>query len=70
MNTTSLPSISGGGEYFPPAEELIEVALLLTTDQARALEEAAHRRNVSVGQLTRHLIKDFLTDSQSPTLRY
>jgi hypothetical protein len=55
-------------ELFPLDEVIIEVPLLLPTDQAKALEEAARLRNVTIGQLTRVLIKDFLGGSDTSPL--
>src|SRR5262245_63295021 len=42
-------------------EEMVELPLLLTGSQAEALEAAAHRRGVTVAQMVRRLVRDFLS---------
>ncbi len=40
--------------------DVVEIPLLLASGQAAALERAAHQRGLSVAQMARHLIEDFL----------
>jgi hypothetical protein len=66
----SLPDqddVPGGGEVvFPPNAGVAEVALLLPGGQAAALERAAHRRGLTVGQLIRRLIRGCLAGEGHP----
>jgi len=39
---------------------MVEFLLLLTVHQVRVIEAAAHRRGLTVGQMARYLIRDFL----------
>jgi hypothetical protein len=57
----------GGAEriFFHDAE-MAEVALLLPSSQAAALERVARRRGLTVGQLVRHLIRDCLASPELP----
>jgi len=48
------------GKIAAPDQGGIELGLLLTREQAKALEAAAREHNVTVGQLTRSLIRNFL----------
>jgi hypothetical protein len=47
---------------------VVEFPLLLTVHQVRALEAAAHRAGLTVGQLARHILRDVL-DRESRPLR-
>ena len=46
-------------------DEMVELPLLLTSPQAEVLEAAAHCRGVTVAQMLRHLIRDFLIGRNS-----
>jgi hypothetical protein len=50
------PAADSEGAAVPVDAEVVEMALLLPRGQAAALERAALRRHVTVGQLLRHLI--------------
>jgi hypothetical protein len=39
--------------------------LLLSRDQAATLEEAAHDRGLTVGQMLRHLVSEFTSRDQA-----
>ena len=41
-----------------PSDDVVELPLLLPEWQVQALEEAAQRRNMTVGQLVRRLFAD------------
>lgn len=43
-----------------PADEYVELPLLLTTWQLAALERAAHCQKLTVGQLLRRLLQTYL----------
>jgi hypothetical protein len=45
---------------------VVEFPLLLTVHQARALEAAAHRGGLTVGQMARHILRDFLERESRP----
>jgi hypothetical protein len=48
---------------WPPAEGgVVELALLLPARQAAALERAAHQQGLTVGQVLRRLVRDFLRE--------
>jgi hypothetical protein len=49
-----LPTGAGLGE------DVAELTLLLANDQVAALEREARRRGVTMAQLLRHLVTDFL----------
>jgi hypothetical protein len=40
--------------------EVVEIPLLLSGRQMLALEEAAHHRGLTAGEMVRHLLKDFI----------
>ncbi len=42
--------------------EMVELALLLPSWQASALESAANDQGLTAGQMVRHLIRDFFDD--------
>jgi hypothetical protein len=44
------------GELTPVDTEVVELALLLPRWQAAALEDAAHQRGISAGQMLRKMI--------------
>ena len=44
-------------------QDMAEVSLLLTVGQAEALEEGARRCGLTVGQVLRRLIREFLAES-------
>ena len=56
----------GGREITPLDDEVVELALLLPRWQAAALEEAAHTRGLTAGQMLRKLIGKSLRES-NPT---
>jgi hypothetical protein len=45
-----------------PENEVVEVSLLLPGWQVTALESAAHDRGVTVAEMVRALLRDFLAD--------
>jgi hypothetical protein len=47
-------------------ESMVELALLLTAAHACALEAAARCRGLTVGQMLRQLVRDFLDPSEIP----
>ena len=52
-------------EVCPLDEETSEIFFLLPTKQAEALETAARNQGLTVGQMVRRLVRDFLHFSQS-----
>jgi hypothetical protein len=54
-NSRSLASPSGG-----EPGDVVEVPLLLSTGQMTALEQAAHRRGLTAGEMLRRLLRDFI----------
>jgi hypothetical protein len=46
--------------------EIAEVSLLLSVGQAEQMERLAHSRNLTLGQLIRLLIRDYLADWVEP----
>lgn len=52
----------GTRELTPLDQEVVELALLLPRWQAEALEEAAHRRGLTAGQMLRRLVNLSLKD--------
>jgi hypothetical protein len=42
-----------------PAMDVVEVPVLLPSWQALALEDAAHDRGLTAGEMLRHLLSDF-----------
>jgi hypothetical protein len=44
-----------------PAMDVVEVPVLLPGWQALALEDAAHDRGLTAGEMLRHLLSDFFT---------
>src|SRR5262249_46593767 len=44
----------------PFSEEIAELPVLLSGSQARQLEEAAHERGLTVGEVIRRLVREFL----------
>jgi hypothetical protein len=44
-----------------PAEDVVEIPLLLQGWQMTALETAAHRRGLTAGEMVRDLLRDFLS---------
>jgi hypothetical protein len=45
----------------PSTGEVVEVPLLLSADQVSALEQAAHHRGLTTGEMVRRLLEDFIT---------
>lgn len=43
---------------FEPENEIVELPILLPEWQVTALEQAAHERNMTIGQLVRRLFAD------------
>jgi hypothetical protein len=43
-----------------PAEDVVEIPLLLQGWQMTALETVAHRRGLTAGEMVRDLLRDFL----------
>ena len=56
----------GTREITPLDDEVVELALLLPRRQAEALEEAAHARGLTAGQMLRKLIGRGLRDMEAP----
>ena len=52
--------LSAGGDSLPPDGGVIELTLLLPSAQVTALERAARRKSLTLGQMVRRLIRDFL----------
>jgi hypothetical protein len=50
--------------YLPSDEEVLEVPLLLSGWQVRALEQAAHQRGLTAGEMVRSLLDEFFTDRE------
>lgn len=48
-----------------PAEEVVEVCLLLPVSQAAALEAAAQRFGLTIGQMARWALREFCADEQA-----
>ncbi len=55
----------GTREITPLDDEVVELALLLPRWQAEALEDAAHERGLTAGQMLRKLIGKGLRDAAS-----
>jgi hypothetical protein len=53
MNPTRLPKRAVPGELAPLDSEMVELALLLPTEQAEALALAAQDQGLSPGQMVR-----------------
>ena len=53
---------------YPPRleQEVVELALLLPRWQADALEDAAHARGMTTGQMLRRVIADLFSTSSEP----
>ena len=51
-----LAPVAGTREITPLDDEVVELALLLPRWQAEALEEAAHNKGITAGQMLRRLI--------------
>jgi hypothetical protein len=56
--------LARGPEMAGRAGEPIELMLALPCEQVRTLEEAAHDRGLTVGQMIRRLISDFTSRHQ------
>jgi hypothetical protein len=60
MNSATLLDLPPtASEMSPLDDEMTELALLLPTRQAQALQAAAHDRGLTAAQLLRSLIRDF-----------
>ncbi len=57
-------SYSRGAGVSRPESDPVEMTLLLSQDQAATLEEAAHDRGLTVGQMLRRLVADFTSQYQ------
>jgi hypothetical protein len=67
MSLERIEIVARGCGVIPfPDEEVAELALLLPTGQAAALEAAARQRGLTTAQLTRQLIRDFLDQFGEP----
>jgi hypothetical protein len=51
---------------FPFDEEVSELSVLLSSQQAQALEQAAHERGLTTAQMLRRLVQDFLNRGHRP----
>jgi hypothetical protein len=62
----SLPRFHGAPPFWDEVPfhlqggEVVEVPLLLSAGQMSALEEAAHRRGLTAGEMVRRLLQDFI----------
>jgi hypothetical protein len=61
-----LAPVGAGGEITPFDSEVVELALLLPRWQAAALEDAAHQRGITAGQMLRKLIVSCLNVKRPP----
>src|SRR3954453_2954762 len=53
---------TAGDDWTPPGPfDVVEVPLLLSGRQMLALEEAAHHRGMTAGEMVRQLLLDFIT---------
>lgn len=53
---------SAGDDWAPPGmSDVVEVPLLLSGRQMLALEEAAHHRGLTAGEMVRRLLQEFIT---------
>lgn len=50
-------------------DDVVEIPLLLSSRQVASLEKQAFRQGLTAGELLRHLVNDFLAQSQSPCRR-
>jgi hypothetical protein len=48
-------------------DDVVEVTLLLSAEQASELEAAAHQRGATAGELVRRLVRDFLVGQRTAT---
>jgi hypothetical protein len=62
MNEQDERVIDTCGSPPPRIGEVLELPLLLPAGDASALERAAHRRGLTVGQMLRALVRDFLRE--------
>lgn len=75
MNVRLHEATTHRAEHIPSADRLalegdvtvVEFSLLLTVHQARALEAAARRAGLTVGQMARHALRDFLGREPRPS---
>jgi len=54
------------GASKPIDGDIVECSLLLLHQELAALEEVAHGRGLTAGQMLRHVIRDFLGRSERP----
>jgi hypothetical protein len=66
MSTTSLVK-ADDGKLALPGGSVVELPLLLPDWQAVALEEAAHSRGLTAGQMVRGLIQEFFGKFVQPS---
>jgi len=59
-NPAGAPDPRGG--WAPAEGGVVELALLLPARQAAALERAAHQQGLTIGQVLRRLVRDFLRE--------
>jgi len=50
-----------------PETDVVEIPILVPEWQAAALEDAAHDRGLTVGELVRHMLADFFAKPCAPT---
>lgn len=55
---------TGGDEWSPEPFDVVEVPLLLSGRQMLALEEAAHHRGLTAGEMVRQLLLEFITTTR------
>jgi hypothetical protein len=57
------------GGLLPFTEEVVELSVLLPSEQAQGLEQAAHARGLTAAQMLRRLVQDFLSRGEAcPTV--
>ena len=57
---------AGGPGVIRLDPEMAELVLLLSAEEAEALERAAQKRDLSTGQLLRRIIRDYLDPGLPP----
>jgi hypothetical protein len=51
-----------------PAGDVVELGLLFPAETVAALESAARRRGLTLGEMLRQLVRDFLTRGEQPVI--
>jgi hypothetical protein len=66
LETVLDPSANLGPRGTDAIAEVTELPLLLPSGEASALEQAARRRGLTVGQMLRQLVREFLHEAGRP----